>query len=136
MWSPANCRSGCKKRGKGEDAARPRPAGGVHLAVAVPEGCQQQGDKPSVLSKICTHALNSPKDYEWLRDHFVAVRHLLSDKTYSLYLDSYKKDKIGVASMYDPTPKPAPIPANYMALQEEAKQMCEKLKEMLGQQDE
>lgn len=88
------------------------------------------------LSKICTHVFNSPKDYEWLRGHFVTARHLLSDNTYSLYLDSFKRDKIGMAAMYNPTPRSAPIPANYMALQEEAGHMCEKLKEALGQQDE
>ena len=87
-------------------------------------------------SKICTHVLNSPTDYEWLRSHFVATRHLLSDKTYTLYLDSLKKDRIGLAAMYSPPSSPKPIPANYMALQEEAGQMCQMLKERLGRQDE
>ena len=33
-------------------------------------------------SKVkATHIFNSPKDYEWLREHFVSKGHLLSDDT-------------------------------------------------------
>ena len=79
--------------------------------------------------KGCTHVLNSPADYEWLRNHFTSARHLLSDRTYSLYLESFSKDRLGIAIMTSNAPKS--IPTNYMALQDEVKEMCDKLEGML-----
>ena len=78
----------------------------------------------------CTHVFDVPGDYRWLRDHFILTGNLLSDKTYSLYLESYSKDELGIDAMADPTPKS--IPANYMTLQDEAREMCDKLEGMLG----
>ncbi len=78
----------------------------------------------------CTHVLNSPTDYEWLRNHFSSTQHLLSKKTYSLYLESFNRDRLGIVSWQDHDPKP--IPANYTSLQDEVKEMCDKLEGMLG----
>ena len=75
----------------------------------------------------CTHVFNSPTDYERLRSHFISTRSLLSEKTYSLYLESFSKDNLGIAVMADSAPKI--IPTNYMALQDEAREMCDSLKE-------
>ena len=66
-------------------------------------------------NKNCTHVLNSPDDYKWLRNHFISTR-LLPDKTHMLYLESLGKDSLGMAAMNDNTPKL--VPANYTALQD------------------
>ena len=78
----------------------------------------------------CTHVFNSPADYKWLRSHFISTRNLFSEKTYSLYLESFSKDKRGIAVVADSTPKP--IPTNYMALQDEAREMCDSLEGQLS----
>ena len=78
----------------------------------------------------CTHVFNSPTDYERLRSHFISARSLLSEKTYSLYLESFSKDNLGIAVMADSAPKI--IPTNYMALQDEAREMYDSLKGRLS----
>ena len=80
--------------------------------------------------KQYTHVFNSPTDYKWLRSHFISTRSLLSEKTYLLYLESFSKDKLGIAVVADSTPKP--IPTNYMALQDEAREMCDNLEGQLS----
>lgn len=79
--------------------------------------------------KDCTHVLNSPADYEWLHNRFISTR-LLSNKTYMLYLELLSKDNFGIAAMTD---KPKLVPTNYTALQDEVKEMCDRLEEQLGQ---
>lgn len=80
--------------------------------------------------KEYTHGFNSPADYEWLRNHFISTRSLLSEKTYSLYLESFSKDKFGRAVVADSASKT--IPTNYMTLQDEAREMCDSLEGQLS----
>ena len=77
-------------------------------------------------AKQYTHVFNSPTDYERLSSHFISPRSLLSEKTYLLYLESFSKDKFGIASVANSAPNP--IPTNYMALQDEVREMCDSLK--------
>ena len=86
----------------------------------------------SSLSKIkgCTHVFSHPKDYAWLRDHFQTTKCLLSSTTYELYINSLKKDKFGMAVIGTNTHKL--IPANYIKLQNEAKQRCSELEKQYG----
>ena len=78
----------------------------------------------------CTHVFNSPTDYEWLRNHFISTKNMLSEKTYTLYLELFSKDKFGIAVVANSAPKP--IPTNYMALQDEAREMCDSLEGQLS----
>ena len=73
--------------------------------------------------------LNNPEDYEWLKNHFISTKHLISDKTYDLYLQSYSKNRFEISAMTNFTRQI--VPANYTALQEEVKQMCDRLKKLL-----
>ena len=80
--------------------------------------------------KDCTHVFRSPDDYEWLRNHFISTKCLLSEETHSRYLEALSKDRLRITTMADPTSQL--IPTNYMALQDEAKKMCDRLEEQLG----
>ena len=65
-----------------------------------------------------------------MRSHFISTRSLLSEKTYLLYLESFSKGKLGIAVVADSAPKT--IPTNYMALQDEAREMCYSLEGQLS----
>ena len=69
--------------------------------------------------------------YEWLRKHFEQSGNLLSKETFSIYLDLFGRDKLGMAALASGKPVSL-IMADYMKLQDEAERMCAKLQKMLN----
>ncbi len=78
--------------------------------------------------KGVTHWFTSDS-YQWLYNHFIQSGNLLSLETFNLYLELSGKDP------YDMTTKSTGNPANYMKLQEEAEQMCAKLRKILDKSE-
>ena len=68
--------------------------------------------------------------YEWLHKHFEQSGDLLSLEIFNLYLDLLKKDNLGMGAHANGG-SPSLIMANYMKLQDEAGQMCAKLRKLL-----
>lgn len=67
--------------------------------------------------------------YAWLRKHFEQSGNLLTNETFSIYLDLFGKDRLGMAALANGKPTPL-IMADYMKLQDEAERMCTKLRKM------
>ncbi len=88
-----------------------------------------QAHPASTQTKQFTHWFTLDS-YEWLRKHFEQSGNLLTNETFSIYLDLLKKDRLGIAALANDEPMPL-IMTNYMKLQVEAEQVCAKLQKNL-----